>query len=208
MIRRPLIAATLLLGPLLHPAAGRAAPASLESLLQNSPFGGQAGAAAGAKVDATLEFRGVLVDRGEQFFSLYEASSHSSLWVGMNEPGNPFKVQSYDGAKATVNVEYQGRTLTLPLKQAKIVALASNLPNGPNPNGPPGTPNGPMVTGGPGTGGPQSMVASGSPAEDASRLAAIAEEIRRRRALRQQAPQPVPQAGPSAGKPVPAPPRN
>ena len=206
MIRRPLIAATLLLVPLLHPAAGLAAPANLESLLQNSPFGNPAAAAGGNRPDATLEFRGVLLDRGEPFFSLYETSSHSSLWVGLNEPGNPFKVQGYDRDKGTVTVEYQSRTLILPLKQAKIIALAPVQPAAPNPNMP-GGPSGPMVTGAPGTGGPQPMATLGTPSEDAARLSAIAEEIRRRRALRQQSPQPAPQGGPTVGKP-PVPTRN
>ena len=206
MLRRPLIIAALLSVPLLHPAAGLAAPANLESLLQNSPFGNPAGAAAGVRPDATLEFRSVLLDRGEPFFSLYEASSHSSLWVGLNEPGNPFKVQGYDRDKATVTVEYQSRTLTLPLKQAKIVALAPVQAATPNPNLP-GNSSGPMVTGAPGTGGPQPMANPGSPSEDAARLSAIADEIRRRRALRQQPPQPAPSAGPTATKPS-APTRN
>ena len=206
MIRRPLIIAALLSGSLLHPAAALAAPANLESLLQNSPFGNPGAAGGGTRPDATLEFRGVLLDRGEPFFSLYETSSHSSLWVGLNEPGNPFKVQGYDRDKGTVTVEYQSRTLTLPLKQAKIVALTPVLPAGPNPNMP-GNSSGPMPTGTPGTGGPQPMVGSGSPSEDAARLSAIADEIRRRRALRQQSPQPAPQGGPTVGKP-PVPTRN
>jgi hypothetical protein len=143
-------------------------PASLDGLVKNSPFSGPA-ATAGVASDAPLELRGVLVDAGEYFFSLYDPSSRTSMWVGLKEPGNPFIVQSYDSTKGVATVEYKGRTLDLALKQAKVVALAGNLP-----------PTGPTTV----------TLTNAVPApnsNEATRLAAVAEEIRRRRALRAQA---------------------
>ncbi|MBL9214843.1 MAG: hypothetical protein JNG83_05145 [Opitutaceae bacterium] len=146
----------------------------------------------------------MFVDRGEPFFSLYEASSRSSQWVGLNESGRPFKVQAFDGDKATVTVEYQGRTLNLPLKQAKIVALRPVQPrpgppnpgdSGPQPVNLPGTA-GPVPVAGPNSQGP--VMAS---TEEAARLSAVAEEIRRRRALRQQQNNPAAAPGTNQGRP-------
>jgi len=156
-----------------------ATPAQLDSLVSNSPFNPVASTTAGPGAETALEFRGVLVDRGETFFSLYDPSSRTSMWVGLKEPGNPFTVQSYDAAKGLAQVEYRGRTLPLALKQAKVAALVSN-----------------PVAGGPAAGTPPSVAPAANPNE-ATRLAAVAEEIRRRRALRAQANQ-------AADKPAPA----
>ncbi len=187
--------AGLLVALALYPAAGRAAAPNLDNLLQNSPFGGPAAGAGGARADAPLEFRGVLVEGGENFFSIYESASRSSLWVGANEPGNPYKVQAYDSVKGVVTVDYKGTVLTLPLKQAKVLVLAPVSPAGPP------QPNGPVGPGSP------ANVTSANPGGDPAKLV---EEIRRRRALRQQAaqfngptPSPTPSANPAPALPVP-----
>ena len=133
----------------------------LQNLLQTSPFGPTIVAGSGA---TSLEFRGVFADKGEYFFSLNETSTHRGYWVGLNETGNPFTIRSYDAGSETVTAEYQGRTLTLTLQRAKIIASAPAPLVGPAP--------------------PGSQVpppAAGTPE------AQIIEEIRRRRALRQQA---------------------
>lgn len=162
----------------------RAGPVDLDGLLSRSPFSGPTSAVTVASnIDSALEFRGVLVDRGETFFSLYEASSRSSLWVGLNEAGNPYVVQNYDSSTAQVVVQYQGRTLTLPLKQAKVVAAAAVAAPAAVTNLPPAN--------------SVQSVAPAAPAEEARRLAAVADEIRRRRALRQQTTQASAPASPS-----------
>ena len=171
-----------------------AAPATLDSLLHNSPFGGGQALAAANRADSPLEFRGVLVEGGEQFFSLYEVSTHSSLWVGLNEAGNPYKVQAYDANKGELTVEYRNRVFAVALKQSKIVAQAPLPVAPPAPNGQP-------------PGGIQNIAAT-TPAEEAARLSAVAEEIRRRRALRSAPPQPVNPALPPAQGPGPRPVRN
>lgn len=152
-------------------AVAQAAPADLDGLARNSPFSGAPTTAAGNSADTTLEFRGVLVDRGETFFSLFEVSTRQSLWVGLKEAGNPYLVQNYDGNTAQLQVQYQGKTLTLPLKQAKVGTMVATA----------------SVNNQPPAGNNQSNVSANAPADEARRLAAVAEEIRRRRALRQQA---------------------
>lgn len=173
--------AVLILGlmPALPATPAWAAPANLDSLVSNSPFNPVASTTAGPVAETALEFRGVLMDGGEYFFSLYDPSTRTSMWVGLKEPGNPFTVQSYDAAKGLAQVEYRSRTLSLALKQAKVVALAGN-----------------PSAGVPSAGTPPVVAPAANPTE-ATRLAAVAEEIRRRRALRTQANQ-------AADKPAPA----
>ena len=190
MIRPSPSAALLGLALILAPAGVHAAAPTIDNLLQNSPFGGPGATGAGARSDAPLEFRGVLVEGGESYFSIYEAATHSSLWVGVNEPGNPYKVQAYDAVKGVVTVEYKGGLVTLPLKQAKVLVLAPTAP-------PPAT--GPSPAGGPV--GPGNVTTT-NPAGDPVKMM---EEIRRRRALRQQAVQP---GGPGGPVPTPGPMQN
>lgn len=152
-------------------AVALASAQDLSGLLQRSPFGSTATGQA-ATAEGPLEFRSVLVDQGEMFFSIYQPSAQTGLWVALNEPGNPFTVRSYDDKTETVTVEFQGRTMALALKQAKIHAFVQKnpvMPQGvaPTPGAPPST-------------------APANAADEAGRLARVAEEVRRRRALRQQ----------------------
>jgi hypothetical protein len=170
--------------------AGAADPAgsSLDSLVKNSPFGTAASAATGGET-AQLEFRGVMVEKGEQFFSFFDASSRTSQWVGLKESGAPFQVQSYDSGTQTVKLVYRSQPFTLTLKRAQIIVQAPP---------PPGT--GPAVKSiGPAVGPAQ-------PADNAAQMAQVAEEIRRRRSLRTggQPPMPVPTPATSGG-PLPIP---
>lgn len=162
-------------------AEAHSAPANLGDLVRNSPFSGPTAATAGSVADASLEFRGVLVDGGEFFFSLYDPATRFSLWVGLNEPGNLFTVHSYDSAKGVAAVEYKGRTLNLTLKPAKVIALAPSAPGAP-----------------PAPGGVPPNATAAAATDDASRLAAVAEEIRRRRALRAQQAVQTPPSAPTA----------
>ncbi len=178
-------------------AVVRATPPTIEGLLSNSPFGTVASSTAGARANQPLEYRGIMVENGAPYFSIFEVSTHSSAWVGLNESGNPFTVKSYDDTKDQVTVDYHGQTIIVPMKVAKVVALAMPPPvqvgaGGPGPVPMPG----PVVGQSPNGGG-------NTPAEEAARLSAVAEEIRRRRALRAQLPQPAPQVNP-ANMPVPA----
>jgi hypothetical protein len=167
--------------------AGSARGVDLQGLVQTSPFGSVNAAGPAANQPAAgLEFRGVFADKGEYFFSLNETATHKGLWVGLNEPGNPFTVRTYDVSTETVTVDYQGRSLTLTLKRAKIIASAPVLL--PPPGQPPAA-----VAGAP------AVAAQAQPAAGPMPDAQVAEEIRRRRAMRQQ----TAPAAPAAAQPAP-----
>lgn len=170
MLRAPLLA-LLLAGPLL---AQPAAP-SLQNLVSNSPFGVATAGPNGLPVTAQpIEFRGTFVDGGERFFSLLDPASRRAEWVGLNEPGRPFLVKSYDAERESISVEHQGRTLELKLHSARIVTAAMPAPAAP-------------AAPGAAPANAQARPATTQNTSDAQRLAQVAEEIRRRRALRQQA---------------------
>lgn len=177
----------LLLALLAAPAFAQPAPApSLQNLLANPPFGSAASAGA-APVSATpLEFRGTFVDRGERFFSLADPATKKAEWVTLNETGHPFLVKAYDADTETVTVDFQGRSLSLKLRAAKIVAMAAPPPQ-------------PVAGVQPGTPAPSAGPAAST--TEAQRLAQVAEEIRRRRALRSQATQTPPPGQPNQQQP-------
>lgn len=164
------IAALIILGLAHGRLMALMAPAKWDSLTGNSPFPSPPPAVANAAVEAGLEFRGVLVDDGEQLFCIYDPSTRLSRWVAANEPGNPFTVQSYDADQATVAVQYGERVLRLAMKQARVVLLVQNPP----PAQPAPVP-------------PPAASAGTAGVEETSRLTAAVEEVRRRRALRIQA---------------------
>lgn len=147
------------------------------------------GAAAAAVTDgAPIELRGIMTMPDGLHFSIFDPAKKSSTWVRLNERGAPYLVRTYgivDGADQ-VKVEYQGSTLTLGLKAAKIVAMA------------PGQmiaaagPGGPMARGGNAI--TNSVVVNPTPADEAARLQAVVEAVAARRAARNQANQ-MPQAG-------------
>lgn len=167
-----------------EPAATDPAKPALDNLVKNSPFGSAASPVVPGAESGQLEFRGVIVDKGETFFSLFEPSTRQSQWVGLNESGAPYTVHGYDSATQTVKVLYRNQPITLTLKRAQVVVQAP--PPMPSAGGPVPTP------------GATPAVVSGSaaPADEAARLAQVAEEIRRRRALRAQGGAPMPQPQP------------
>lgn len=185
----------LAMGGTLGLTAGMAA-SQLDSLLTNSPFG--AAAKSGQPADAgnqPMEFRGVVEENGQQLFSIFDTATKRSRWVGLNDASGEMVVKSYNAEGNTISLEQNGRVLALTLKSGPRIVqnVPPPMPSGmqPGANGMPGQimPNG--VGKGP----------------EAQRLQQIAEEIRRRRALRQQPPQmpmPSPNAIPGAG-PMPTP---
>ena len=183
---RSRIAPLLALGWLLGLTSGMAS-SQLDSLLANSPFGtvktGPAGDAAG---NQPLEFRGTSEEGGQQYFSIYDTATKRSRWVTLNAASDDFVVKSYDPDAHTVSLDQHGRVLALTLKSGP--RIVQNVP----PPMPPNTANlqpGQMQPGGVGKG------------PEAQRLQQIAEEIRRRRALRQQPaqmPMPNPNVAPGS----------
>ncbi len=145
-----------------EPASGK-----LDRLIKNSPFSQPAsakGAQAGNEV-SPLEFRGVLVENGECFFSLHEPAVRSSQWIRLKEIGQPYVVESYDGANDSIQVKYRNQMMTLTLNPGKIIVQAA-----------------PSIIPTTAVSPPTSAVIP-MPSEESMRLAHVAGEIRRRLAL-------------------------
>lgn len=163
-LRRTLLIASLGFVPVV---AAWAVEGDLNSLLQNSPF--ESGASTtGPKSNEPLEFRGVLTESGVAYFSIYETATSRSAWVGLNEESSrDYTAKSYDGENRQLTIEYQGRDLVLSLavdsSPAAIPTLAATNPT------------------------PTETTAAKPTVSEAQKLNNIAAEIKRRRALRQQA---------------------
>lgn len=144
--------------------------------------------------NAPLELRGIMVEGDSTMFSIYDPTRHSSTWTKLNEAGGDYIVRSYDAPKDTVTLDYQGRSLTLVLKTAKVVSgPAMPMPiAAANQFRPPTAP----PIGGP-------VVLNPTPADEQRRLEAIAAEVNRRRMIRMQALQ-----ASREGRPPGAPPPN
>lgn len=148
-----------------------AQPSPLDQLLKNSPFGT---ARPGSPSEATgsgqaWEFRGLVEENGVLWFSLYEPATRRSVWRRLQQPDQHVVVRQFDPDGNTLTIEFQSRTLVLPMRSAPRIE-------------------GPPVASQP-SGVQPATVASAppaAPADNAQRLQQIAEEIRRRRALRQQ----------------------
>jgi hypothetical protein len=197
MPRREFSAFALLCVNLVRVHAAEPVQEQFNGLIKNSPFGQQGlatGALNGNEANA-LEFRGVFAEKGEYFFSIYETATRSSQWVSLKESSQPFIVESYDESKGAIQVKYRNQVTTLTLKRAQIIVQV-----------PPPVALPPSAAG---TG----ITPNTTPTDEANRLALVAEEIRRRRALRTQGPgpqpypggpQPTPGSGPRPTMPIPA----
>lgn len=184
--------------------AGTAAGARAQ-VAAKSPFLPPAGAApaAAAASDAPIEFRGLMDMGGGVQFRLYEPAKKKSTWVKLNERDAEFEVvaKQHDPAAETLTVEHKGRTLTLAMRKPKVVSAGSVAqllppPAATMPPPPPATNVMPAVT--------QSVVLNPTPADEQRRLEAVAAEVARRRALREQATQQLNQGAPPA-PPMPPP---
>lgn len=147
-----------------------AQPAPLDQLLKNSPFGAPRPGSPGETTGQAWEFRGLVEENGVLWFSLYETSSRRSAWRRLQQPDEQLVVRQYDANGNTLTIEFQSRTLVLPLRSAPRTEgspVAPQLPPGAQP----------AVA---------ANATPAAPADNAQRLQQIAEEIRRRRALRQQ----------------------
>ena len=178
--RHILLASALALTAMVSRAANSLAP--------TSPFLPPATAGAPtAENNNPLELRGIMVDEGGYRFSVFDPARHSGTWSRLNEPGHDFVIKAHDVARDIITLDYQGRVLTLPLRNAKVVVTAPV----------------PVMSGGPqpmpvaGTGGP--VILNPSPADEVARFNRVKEEIARRRALREQG-GPPPPGGPQIRK--------
>jgi hypothetical protein len=121
----------------------------------------------------------------------------------LNERNAEFDVvaRQHDELQKTLTIEHQGKTLTLAMREPKVVSAgnAGAMPAPPPVPAPVPTPNVlPAVT--------QSVVLNPTAADEQRRLEAVAAEVARRRALREQATLQVGQGTPPSPSPVVVPP--
>lgn len=101
---------------------------------------------------------------------IYDTAKKSTAWVGINEAGYDFVVKSVNASNDSANVFYQGRSMQLELRAAKVASAGAGSAASPEnrviaPNAP-GLP---------------------SVADEQRRLDAVAAEVRRRRLERERA---------------------
>jgi hypothetical protein len=139
-------------------------------LASSSPFLPANAAAAGGQAGPAgpVELRGIMATSSGFAYCIYDTAKKTSAWVGLNEAGNDFVVKAADPTKESVTVDFQGRSLKLVLRTAKVASV-----------GPPGAR--------PATAVSSSVVVNPSMADEQRRLDAVAEEVRRRRAERMRA---------------------
>jgi hypothetical protein len=108
----------------------------LDALVKNSPFG-EGKSATVAEKPSNLEFRGMYVDHGVTYFSIYNTTTKLSAWVAQGDaPAGlvPVSVKSYDADTDSIILENAGQPVKLSLKQAVIgVAPAVGAPVAPMP---------------------------------------------------------------------------
>lgn len=105
-----------------------------QPLLANPPFGQVAVAGEAAPAANELEFRGVVVEDGTSFVNLFNPTTRTSQWVPVNGQAGGMEVKAYSAREEKVEVTVGTKTLTLPLKQARIVLAKFNLPPPPQPH--------------------------------------------------------------------------
>jgi hypothetical protein len=103
----------------------------LDALVKNSPFGEGKGTTVAEK-PSNLEFRGMYVDHGVTYFSIYNTTTKLSAWVAQGEaPAGlvPVSVKSYDAETDSIILENAGQPVKLSLKTSVIgTAPAAGAP--------------------------------------------------------------------------------
>jgi hypothetical protein len=101
----------------------------LDALVKHSPFG-EAKSATVTERPSNLEFRGMYVDRGVTYFSIYNTTTKLSAWVAQGEaPAGlvPVSVKSYDAETDSIILENAGQPVKLSLRQA-VIGVAPAAP--------------------------------------------------------------------------------
>jgi hypothetical protein len=148
-------------------------------LAASSPFlPATASGATAVSEGAPIELRGIMETGSGRSFCIFDPAKKVSTWVLLNEKDHDFVVKAYDPANETVTVNHGGRVLTLAMRAVKVASSGQAESPAPLP-----TPSMPAVS----TPVTQSVVVNPTPADEARRLEAVSAEVRRRRALREQA---------------------
>lgn len=181
MLTRPTPLRSLALAGVLLAGGARLAA----QLSSSSPFMPPANSAGAPTQNAPIEFRAVIETTEGVQYRIADPSKKNGggVWVKMNErnPELGVTVKQYNPDKETVVVDHEGRTLTLELRKSKIIStgpaaqvmVPPTVPGAAQPNMLP------AVT--------QTVVPNPTPADEQKRLEAVAQEVARRRALREQA---------------------
>lgn len=167
-------------------------------LASKSPFlPPQAAAAAGPTAGAPIEYRAYMSTSEGMLFRIYDPAKKAGTWVKLNERNSDLDVlvKQSDDSHATITVEHGGKTLTLAARESKVVS-AGSAPAMPAP--PVAAANVPAAV-------TQAVVLNPTPADEQRRLEAVAAEVARRRALREQATQNVNQSAQSQPQRTPQP---
>lgn len=159
------------------------APRGAAQLVSKSPFLPPQSSAPAPTQSAPLEFLGFLKTADGLQYRIYDPAKKAGAWVKIDERNPEFDViaKQHNADQETLTVEHQGRTITLAARVGKVVS-SGNIPQPmPPPVAPPMANVAPAVT--------QSVVLNPTPADEQRRLEAVAAEVARRRALREQAQQ-------------------
>ena len=193
MTPRSLLPRPLVLASFAWLAAGPIAAQNLSPFLPPAAATNTAAPTAGAP----LQYRGFTEDSGGVRFRIVDPARKTGTWLKLNERDTTFDVTvKQSGADyATVVVEHQGRTLTLALPESKVASSGSASQPAPAVAPPP-----PMMTNVP-PAVTQAVVVNPTPADEQRRLQAVADEVSRRRALREQAQQQLIQGSPPGVQP-------
>ncbi len=98
----------------------------LESLTKNSPFGGTARPATPDAAPSTLEFRGMYVDGGLAYYSIYNSLTKQSSWVAEGEAPSanvPVTVKGFEVATETLTIDNEGHPQKMELHQAVVATF-------------------------------------------------------------------------------------
>lgn len=151
-------------------------------LAAKSPFQPpQAAATNTPTAGAPLEFRAYMETNDGVQFRIYDPAKKIGTWIKLNEKNSDFDVvaKQHDDGQQTLTIEHQGKTLTLAQRTAKVVSSGmASMPMPPPVAIAPSNVS-PAVT--------QAVVLNPTPADEQRRLDAVAAEVARRRALREQA---------------------
>lgn len=163
----------------------------------SSPFLPPAAAAPAAAAPAgSLEYGGYLTTAQGKVFRVIDKSRKGGaggvfLRIDERDPGLDVVVKGFDPRTDTLTVEQQGRTFKLEERKARIAPSAAGVAPAAPVAGPLPVNVAPAVI--------QSVVPNPTPADEQRRLEAVAAEVARRRALREQGNQPAVPAQPGPG---------
>ena len=155
-----------------------------------SPFSSPQATTNAPTQGAPLEYRGYMVTPEGTLYRIVDPARKTGTFLKLNErdPNFDVLIKTFDANNDMVTIEHGGRTLTLEERKAKIVSSGNAAAMPPPVPVQQQMPNvSPAVT--------QSVVLNPTPADEQRRLDAVAQEVARRRALREQAQQTISQGG-------------